>query len=268
MNRAQRLAATVLLLSAPARGQTISAMPGTLPLPTVQGSVTSTQGLPAAAVGSAVVIGNAGAGTLSVTLAGLSASGATVAFSASDNGGSSYYPVSAVSGTANTRTATAAADGSYTFSVAGRTAIQIAVSVAGVGTVAASYTTSAGVRVVTVDSSAASPVFTQDSAVATAIAHRVTLTQGQVPVPAASSTLLLAANANRKSLRISGTNAADSFRLGYGPGQMTASATSSALFGSGGVFSAEQYGPGDGVPTGAIYAWSATAFTAQVGEGN
>ena len=265
MNRAQRLAATILLLSAPARGQTISAMPGTLPLSTVQGNITSTQSLPAAAVGSAVVIGNAGAGTLSVTLVGLSASGATVAFSASDNGGASYYPVNAVSGPANTRTATASADGSYTFSVAGRTAIQIAVSVAGVGTVAASYTTSAGVRVVTVDSSAGSPVFTQDNTVTAAIAHRITLTQVQVPVPAASSTLLLGANANRKSLRISGTSAADSFRLGYGT---AATPSSSALFGSGGVFTAEQYGPGDGVPTGAIYAYSATAFTAQVGEGN
>ena len=120
-------------------------------------------------------------------------------------------------------------------------------------------------RVVTVDSSAGSPVFTQDNTVATAIAHRITLTQVQVAVPAASSTLLLGANVNRKSLRISGTNAADSFRLGYGT---AATASSSALFGSGGVFTAEQYGPGDGVPTGAIYAYSATAFTAQVGEGN
>lgn len=265
MNRAQRLATAVLLLSVPARGQTISAMPGTLPLPIAQGSTTATQSLPAAAVGSAVVLGNTGAGTLSVTLAGLSASGATVAFSSSDNGGASYYPINALGGAANTRTATAAADGSYTFSVAGRTAIQITVSVAGVGTIAASYTTSAGVRVVTVDSSAGSPVFTQDNAVTVAIAHRVTLTQVQVPVPAASSTLLLAANVNRRSLRISGTNAADSFRLGYGT---VATASSSALFGSGGVFAAEQYGPGDGVPTGAIYAYSATAFTAQVGEGN
>lgn len=41
MNRAQRLVAAVVLLSAPARGQTISAMPGTLPLPTVQGNVTA-----------------------------------------------------------------------------------------------------------------------------------------------------------------------------------------------------------------------------------
>ena len=128
MNRAHRLAAAVLLLSAPARGQIISAMPGTLPLPIMQGSVTVSQSFPAAAVGSAIVIGNTGAGTLSVTLAGLSASGATVAFSASDNGGSSYYPVAGLGGAANTRTTTAAADGSYTFSVAGRTAIQIAVS--------------------------------------------------------------------------------------------------------------------------------------------
>lgn len=120
-------------------------------------------------------------------------------------------------------------------------------------------------RVVSVDSSAASPVFTQDNAAAVAIAHRVTLTQVQVSVPAAASRLLLAANANRRSLRISGTNAADSFRLGYG---VAATASSSALFGSGGVFAAEQYGPGDGVPTGPIYAYSATAFTAQVGEGN
>lgn len=265
MNRAHRLAAAVLLLSAPARGQTISAMPGTLPLSIAQGNVTANQSLPAAVAGSAIILGNTGAGTLSVTLAGLSASGAIVAFSASDNGGVSYYPVGGLSGAANTRTTTAAADGSYTFSVAGRTAIQIAVSVAGVGTVAASYTTSAGVRVVTVDSSARSPVFTQDNAAAVAIAHRVTLMQVQVPVPAAASTLLLAANANRRSLRISGTNAGDSFRLGYGA---AATASSSALFGSGGVFAAEQYGPGDGVPTGAIYAYSATAFTAQVGEGN
>ncbi len=96
-------------------------------------------------------------------------------------------------------------------------------------------------------------------------ANRVTLTQTQVAVPANTSTLLLAANSNRKSLRIAGTNSTDSFRLGYGG---PAAATSSALFGSGGVFTAEQYGPGDGVPTGAIYGFSTTAFTAQVGEGN
>ena len=265
MNRKHCLAMAVLLLSTPVRGQTISAMPGTLPLPTMQGNVTATQTLAASAVGNAVVLGSGGAGTLSVTLAGLGASGASVAFSASDNGGASYYPVGGVSGAANTRTTTAAADGSYTFSMSGRTAIQIAVSVAGVGTIAASYTTSAGVRVVTVDSSAGSPVFTQDNAAVVATAHRVTLTQVQVSVPAASSTLLLAANANRRSLRISGTNAGDSFRLGYG---VAATASSSALFGAGGVFAAEQYGPGDGVPTGAIYAYGATAFTAQVGEGN
>ncbi len=93
----------------------------------------------------------------------------------------------------------------------------------------------------------------------------VTLTQAQVAVPAGVSTLLLAANPSRRSLRISGSGSADSFRLGYG---VAASATSSALFGSGGVFTAEQYGPGDGVPTGAIYAWSAAGFTAQVGEGD
>ena len=265
MNRAHRLVAAFVLLSAPALGQTISAMPGTLPLPTVQGSVTATQSFPAGAIGSGVVLGNAGAGTLSVTLAGLSASGATVAFSASDNGGASYYPVGGLGGVANTRSTVAATDGSYTFSVAGRTAIQIAVSVAGAGSITAGYTASAGVRVVSLDSSVASPVFTQDSNAAAAIVHRVVLTQAQVFVPAASSTLLLAANAGRKSLRISGTNAADSFRLGYGT---AATAGSSALFGSGGVFAAEQYGPGDGVPTGAIYGYSATAFTAQVGEGN
>ncbi len=265
MNRAHRLVAAIVLLSVPARGQTISAMPGTLPLPTLQGNVTSTQAFSAGTVGSGIVLGNAGAGTLSVTLVGLGASGATVAFSASDNGGVSYYPVGGLSGSANARTTVAAADGSYTFSVAGRTAIQIAVSVAGVGSITAGYTTSAGVRVVTLDSSAASPVFTQDGNTAAAVVHRVVLTQVQVSVPAGSSTLLLAANAGRKSLRISGTNAADSFRLGYGT---AASATSSALFGSGGVFAAEQYGPGDGVPTGAIYGYSATAFTAQVGEGN
>ena len=265
MNRAHWLVAAAVLLSASARGQTISAMPGTQPLPTVQGSVTATQSFSAGMIGGGVVLGNAGAGTLSVTLAGLSASGATLAFSASDNGGVSYYPVGGLSGAANTRYTTAAADGSYTFSVAGRTAIQVSVSVAGTGNITAGYTTSAGVRVVTLDSSATSPVFTQDSNAATAIVHRVVLTQLQVSVPAASSTLLLPANANRKSLRISGTNAADSFRLGYGT---AATASSSALFGSGGVFAAEQYGPGDGVPTGAIYGYSATAFTAQVGEGN
>ena len=265
MNRAYQLVAAVVMLSVPAHGQTISAMPGTFPLPTVQGNVTATQSFSAGVIGSGVVLGNAGAGTLSVTLTGLNASGATVAFSASDNGGVSYYPIGGMGGAMNTRTTVAAADGSYTFSVAGRTAIQIAVSVAGAGSITAGYTTSAGVRVVTLDSSATSPVFTQDSNAATAIVHRVVLTQVQVSVPAASSTLLLAANANRKSLRISGTNAADSFRLGYGT---AATASSSALFGSGGVFAAEQYGPGDGVPTGAIYAYSATAFTAQVGEGN
>lgn len=265
MRHAHRLVAAVVLLSVPARGQTITAMPGTLPLPTVQGNVTATQSFAANVVGGGVVLGNAGAGTLSVTLSGLGASGATVAFSASDNGGASYYPVGGVSGAANTRTTATAVDGSYTFSVAGRTSIQVAVSVAGTGSITAGYTASAGVRVVTVDSSAASPVFTQDTAAATAIVHRVVLTQAQVFVPAGASTLLLAANANRKSLRISGTNAADSFRLGYGT---AASAGSSALFGSGGVFAAEQYGPGDGVPTGAVYGYSATAFTAQVGEGN
>ena len=265
MNRAQRLVAAVVLLSAPARGQTISAMPGPLPLPTVQGNVTASQSFSAGLVGGGVVLGNTGAGTLSVTLSGLGASGATVAFSASDNGGASYYPVGGLSGAANTRATVASADGSYTFSVAGRTAIQIAVSVAGTGSITAGYTASAGVRVVTLDSSPASPVFTQDGNAAAAIVHRVVLTQAQVPVPAAVSTLLLAANANRKSLRISGTNAGDSFRLGYGT---AATASSSALFGSGGVFAAEQYGPGDGVPTGAIYGYSAAAFTAQVGEGN
>ncbi|KAF6219703.1 hypothetical protein HO133_003528 [Letharia lupina] len=159
-----------------------------------------------------------------------------------------------IPGAANTRATVASADGSYTFSVAGRTAIQIAVSVAGTGSITAGYTASAGVRVVTLDSSPASPVFTQDGNAAAAIVHRVVLTQAQVPVPAAVSTLLLAANANRKSLRISGTNAGDSFRLGYGT---AATASSSALFGSGGVFAAEQCGPGDGVPTGAIYGYSA-----------
>ena len=265
MNRAHRIAAAVMLLSAPARGQSISAMPGTLPLPTVQGSVTATQSFSAAVVGGGIVLGNAGSGTLSVTLSGLGASGATVAFSASDNGGASYYPVGGLTGAANARSTTAASDGSYTFSVAGRTAIQLAVSVAGAGTITAGYTASAGVRVVTIDSSAASPVFTQDAGTAAAVAHRVVLSQVQVLVPAAASTLLLAANANRKSLRISGTNAGDSFRLGYG---MPATASSSALFGFGGVFSAEQYGPGDGVPTGAIYGFSTSAFIAQVGEGN
>ena len=265
MNRAHRLVVAIILASVPARGQTITAMPGTLPLPTVQGNVTATQSFAAGAVGSGIVLGNAGAGTLSVTLAGLSASGATVAFSASDNGGASYYPIAGLGGAVGTRTTATASDGSYTFSVAGRTSIQVAVSVAGTGSITAGYTAGAGVRVVTVDSSAASPVFTQDTNAATAIMHRIVLTQVQVPVPAATSTLLLAANANRKSLRISGTNAADSFRLGYGA---AATAGSSALFGSGGVFAAEQYGPGDGVPTGAIYGYSATAFTAQVGEGN
>ena len=159
MNRAHRLVAAIVLLSVPARGQTISAMPGTLPLPTLQGNVTSTQTFSAGAVGSGIVLGNAGAGTLSVTLAGLGASGATVAFSASDNGGVSYYPVGGLSGAANARTTAAAADGSYTFSVAGRTAIQIAVSVAGTGTITAGYTTSAHVRIVTVDTSLGSPLF-------------------------------------------------------------------------------------------------------------
>ena len=265
MKRAHRLAAAVMLLSASARGQTISAMPGTLPLPTVEGNVTASQVFSAGTVGGGIVLGNAGAGTLAVTLAGLGASGATVAFSASDNGGVSYYPVGGLSGAANTRFTTSSTDGSFTFSVAGRTAIQIAVSVAGSGNITAGYTASAGVRVVTLDSSAASPVFTQDGNAATAIVHRVVLTQVQVSVPAASSTLLLTANPNRKSLRISGTNAADSFRLGYGT---AATASSSALFGSGGVFAAEQYGPGDGVPTGAIYGYSTGGFTAQVGEGN
>lgn len=265
MKRAHRLVAAIVLASVPARGQTITAMPGTLPLSTVQGNVTATQSFAAGVIGSGVVLGNAGAGTLSVTLAGLSASGATVAFSASDNGGVSYYPVAGLGGAANARTTVALSDGSYTFSVAGRTSIQVAVSVAGTGSITAGYTASAGVRVVTVDSSAASPVFTQDTNAATAIVHRIVLTQVQVSVPAATSTLLLTANPNRKSLRISGTNAGDSFRLGYGT---AATAGSSALFGAGGVFAAEQYGPGDGVPTGAIYGYSTTAFTAQVGEGN
>lgn len=155
------LAAALLLLSAPAWGQSVSAIPSVLPLPVVQSNVTATQSLSAATVGGAITLANTGAGTLSVTLAGLTASGATVAFLASDNGGASYYAVGGLNGAANTRYTTATADGSYTFSVAGRTAIQISVSVAGTGTITAGYTASVGVRVVTVDTSLASPLYVQ-----------------------------------------------------------------------------------------------------------
>lgn len=238
------------------------------PMPVAQYSTTASQSLAAGTVGNAVTIQTNGAGTVAVTLAGLTASGATVGFLASDNGGSSFYVVGALSGASNTRYTTASGDGSYTFSVPGRTAIQIAVTAAGTGSITASYSASAGVRAVTIDSSPSSPVSVADPTVVAAVAQRVTLTQTQVVVPAATTTQLLAANQARKSLRIAGTNAADSFRLAYGPGQTAASASSSALFGSGGIFAAEQYGPGDGVPTGAIYAYSAAGFTAQVGEGN
>ena len=98
----------------------------------------------------------------------------------------------------------------------------------------------------------------------TAMANRVSLTQTQVSLAAGTSTSLLPANAARKSLRI-GAAPSVAFYLGY---SVAASTTSSVPFGYQGTLAVEQYGPGDGVPTGAINGYCAAACTLQVGEGN
>lgn len=232
-----------------------------------------TNGVSTLALGTAnasVIIVNSAYGTARVAISGLTVGGGTLTFTAQDSFSSNAYIIGGFSSAANTRTTTATVDGSYTFNVAGRARLIVTVTTAATAAANANIYWSLGqpVGLVTVDTSPTSPAFVQDNTVVSAIANRIVLTQTQVTVPAATSTLVLAANVNRRSLRISGSTSSDSFRLAYGPGQTAATSTSSALFGSGGVFTAEQYGPGDGVPTGAIYAYSSIAFIAQVGEGN
>lgn len=87
-----------------------------------------------------------GQGTAAITIAGLTASGATLTASVSDNKGASYNPIRYM-GTATVPGATTiAADGIYSFALAGHTNLQLTVTTGGSGSFTAASNLSTQVR--------------------------------------------------------------------------------------------------------------------------
>lgn len=91
--------------------------------------------LNAASTSSSVVIPVNGQQTLGLTFTGLTASGATVSFSQSNDGGTTYTTVNEVNTGTGVATSARSTDGQSRVNTAGRTNIKIQVTTAGTGTV-------------------------------------------------------------------------------------------------------------------------------------
>ena len=107
------------------------------------------------------------------------------------------------------------------------------------------------------------------AAIASGVPIRVTLTTiADVTIPANSSVQVIAANAARKSLSYMNTGIGNC-RIAFG---VAASATTGQVLASaataGGQGGSDRWGATDGVPIGAVYAWSATGTTLNVIEGS
>lgn len=102
----------------------------------------STQTLNAATLNAAVTVPVNGQGTLGFALNGLTASGATLTFEQSEDGGTTWTVVNEVNAGTGVATSTRTTDGQTRISTSGRTNIRFRVSSVGTGTITVAYSLS------------------------------------------------------------------------------------------------------------------------------
>ncbi len=110
----------------------------------------SAQTLALGTAGNTVTIATGNAeGTLSFTVTGLSASGATLQPRAANDGGTVYGTASVFGGTAAAPNTAIVADGTYSMAIAGHTQVQLAVAAAGTGSATVKGNLSGASRLIT-----------------------------------------------------------------------------------------------------------------------
>lgn len=116
----------------------------------------STQTLNAATLNAAITVPVNGQGTLGFAISGLAASGATLTFEQSEDGGTTWTIVNEVNAGTGVATSTRTTDGQTRIAASGRTNIRFRVSTVGTGTITIAYSLSVREGMVTI----ASPVLT------------------------------------------------------------------------------------------------------------